>query len=122
MTQAAGKAVGISHMEVVQALANLADGLIGIDFLKVDMKSVQGDSALGAGSFSESKRLVGTANEVGLEAVNGLNSNSHAFLLGPGVNFFHASDGIFPLFFRRGIRIHFSDRAWNNGQDLTIQF
>ena len=90
---AARHPVVVGDVEVDEVVAGVADRLRPVGLLDVHVEDVERDAAVAADVLGQRDGLVGAVEEVGLEAVERLEADPHADLLGVRLALLQALDG-----------------------------
>ena len=108
-------------MEVDELVAGRSDRGGPVRFLDVHVEDVEADAAIAADVLREGERLVTAVQEVRLEAVQRLETESDALLLGVVLALLEAVDRPAPLVLGRAHRRDLPDRRGHDGEDLAAE-
>ena len=109
-------------MHVEGAPLAIAERLEQIGFLDVHVKQVQADAAVRADLVGQRQGLVAAVDQVGLEAVQRLDRQPDAGLLGMRVDLAQPLDQPLPFELRGGVGNHLADRDRHHGDNLAVDF
>ena len=115
------EAVVVGDVDVVDAALALAEGAEDVAFLDVHVEQVQAHAAVRADRIGQGERLVAAVDEIGLEAVQRLDGDADAGLLGVRIDLLDAFDQPLPFLVGRAVGHHLADRGRHHRDDLAVE-